>query len=93
MTDTQQTEIELPEMPLPPELPADDQPPAEAVKRKDMAKKAREAGSFTVLTSLPFRFFDSLCCTQFGAELWQDEYDQAYVTYTHADDCDVWRFV
>ncbi|GAA1549826.1 hypothetical protein GCM10009804_03010 [Kribbella hippodromi] len=49
---------------------------------------------FTVLASLPYRSFDPMCCTKFSAEVWRGiEDDDIYVTYRHASDCEVWRFV
>ncbi|MDX3006727.1 hypothetical protein PWY87_33985 [Kribbella solani] len=49
---------------------------------------------FTVLASLPYRTFDPMCCTKFSAEVWRGiEDDDVYVTYYHASDCEVWRFV
>jgi hypothetical protein len=48
---------------------------------------------FTILAALPWTFGDPMCCTQYRAEIWKDERDQYYVTYWHATDCEVWRFV
>jgi hypothetical protein len=49
---------------------------------------------FTVLAALPYRTFDPMCCTRFSAEVWRGiEDDDVYVTYYHASDCEVWRFV
>lgn len=48
---------------------------------------------FTILASLPWTFGDPMCCTGFRAEIWRDEHDEIYVTYWHAGDCEVWRFV
>jgi hypothetical protein len=48
---------------------------------------------FTVLASLPWKFFDPMCCTKFSAEVWQTLDDDTYVTFHHAGDCDVWRYV
>lgn len=55
---------------------------------------AKGAETFTILAGVPYRFTGwNMCCTRYAAELWQDEYDQTFVTFTHADDCDVWLYL
>lgn len=54
---------------------------------------AKGTETFTLLAGLPWRFADPMCCTKYSAELWQDETDQTYITCTHSDECEVWRFM
>jgi hypothetical protein len=54
---------------------------------------SKDTGTFTVCIGLPYLAGDPNCCTKYQVEIWTDEYDNAYATHRHADDCEVWRFV
>lgn len=57
------------------------------------AEPAKGNSSFTILASMPYTFADPQCCMRYAAEIWQDERDQVLVTFTHEDDCEVWRYL
>lgn len=87
---SEQTEIPV-ETPTEPSVvlasPPEDLTPA-------MQQPAKGTSTFTILAEVPFRFSGwNMCCTRYAAELWQDEHDQTYVTYTHADECEVWVYL
>lgn len=82
----QQTEIPVGEIPV--------KKAAANVTRTPPVKQDEDLYQFTVLSSLPYRSFDPMCCSKFSAEVWRGiEDDDVFVTYYHAKDCDVWRFV
>lgn len=93
MTTNEQTEIELPEMALPPELPPDEEPSVVLASPPEPKRGGPATATFTMEVTLPYRFGDPRCCIYYGAELFTDERDNAWVTHTHETDCEVWRFL
>lgn len=86
MTNDQQTEIPVDVVPV--KKTADN-----VTKIPNPPKDDEDQYQFTVLASLPYRTFDPMCCSKFSAEVWQTLDDDVFVTYRHASDCEVWRFV
>jgi len=78
---------------IPVDLPAK-KAAANVTKQPDIITKPNTGDPcFTILASLPWTFGDPQCCMTFRAEIWKDEYDQIYVTYWHATECEIWRYV
>ena len=96
MTDQTEIPIETPAessvaLASPPEEVAS---PPETLANPSQERPAKGTETFTILAEVPFRFSNwNMCCTRYSAELWQDEGDQTYVTYTHADECEVWIYL
>lgn len=67
--------------------------PIDTGDKKNKPPVSNSTDTITILASLPWTFADPQCCMKYSAELWQDERDQVYVTFTHDDDCEVWRFL
>lgn len=81
-----------------PELPIENVPVKKAaanVTKQPASITAEQPGTqtVTILASLPWTFVGSDCCMRYRAELWTTLDDDVYITFTHDDDCEIWRYI